>query len=316
MKKFILKPAIFVTICLSGFLLFSSCNKNDNNPAPPASGTITDVVSADADLSLLKTGVVKADLATTLSGPGPFTLFAPTDEAFAAAGITSDVINSLPTDDLSNLLLYHVIDSKILAADVPAGPNAKVITASGDSVFVTNNANGVFVNGAQVTQADIMATNGVVHKINAVLMPAVGNLVVSAQADTSLTYLVAAVLRASTGSTDVASVLSGSNILTLFAPTNNAFRAAGFATIDDINASDPDVLAGILTYHVVSGRIFSSDLTNGEQATTLNGGSITISTSASVTVKGNSNTSAANVVKANTVATNGVIHKIDQVLLP
>ena len=295
--------------------LFTGCKKS-STPAPPASTTITDIVSANSSFTLLKSAVVKAGLATTLSSAGPFTVFAPSDTAFTGSGITASVINTLTADQLKTILLYHTLGAKVLAADVPAGPNAKVITASGDSVFVTKNASGVFVNGIPVTQADIPASNGVIHAIARVLLPPAGNIVQVAQADTSFTYLVAAVLRASTGSTPVATVLSTGGPFTVFAPTNKAFRAAGFATIDTINAADPDALAAILTYHVVAGRVFSSDLTEGGQPTTVNGEKVTISLLSGASVKGNSNTTASNIIASNIMANNGVVHVIDQVLLP
>ena len=137
-----------------------------------------------------------------------------------------------------------------------------------------------------------------------------------AQADTSLSYLVAAVLRASQGSTNVAQVLSGNGPFTVFAPTNNAFRAAGFATIASIQMADPNTLASILTYHVIGARVFSSDLSNGEMAPTLNGENVTIGLMSGATVKGMKNTTPSNIIATNIVATNGVIHVIDQVLLP
>jgi len=315
MKSLISKAALFS--CLLAVTAIVSCSKDDDDGNNPSSNTISDVVAADADLSTLESALVKANLTATLSSTGPFTLFAPTNEGFTNAGITADVLNSISTTDLSNILLYHVIPSAIPAAGVPAGPNAKVIAANGDSVFVTSNANGVFINGIQVIQADISASNGIIHKTGNVLIPAVGNIVETAQADTSFTYLVAAVLRASTGSSDIAGILSGSDILTVFAPTNNAFRAAGFPTIDAINAADPDALAGILTYHVIAGRIFSSDLTNASMPATLGGATVTIGVSTSgATVKGTANATPSNITKANIVATNGVIHVIDQVLLP
>lgn len=314
MKKLLANKFLLAFTFLT--VIVSSCSKNDDTP-PPVPNTISNVVATDADLSTLNSAVIKGGLVETLNGPGPFTLFAPTNEGFENAGITSDVLSGLSADAVNNLLLYHVIPSQILAADVPAGPNAKVVTASGDSVFVTNNTNGVFINGVKVVTADIAATNGVVHKIDNVLMPAVGNIVASAQADTSLSFLVAAVVHASTGNTDIVGILSGSDILTVFAPSNNAFRAAGFASIDQINATDPNTLAGILAYHVLNGRIFSSDLTDGAMPNTLANKTLTIGVSdAAVTVKGNSNTAASTVIKANVVATNGVIHVIDQVLLP
>ncbi|MEP6950484.1 MAG: fasciclin domain-containing protein [Ginsengibacter sp.] len=102
----------------------------------------------------------------------------------------------------------------------------------------------------------------------------------------------------------------------MYLPTNNAFRAAGFATINDINAADPNTLTGILTYHVIAGRVFSSDLADGAQPATLNGGKVTIGLTTGATVKGNSNASPSNIIITNIVATNGVIHVIDKVLLP
>jgi uncharacterized surface protein with fasciclin (FAS1) repeats len=315
MKRIIVKNKFLVAFAFLAIVI-SSCSKDDdnNNNTP---NTIANIVATDADLTTLQAAVVKGNLTATLSGTEPYTLFAPTNTGFENAGITSADLDALSSADVSKLLSYHLIPSTILAAQVPVGPNAKVITQSGDSVFVTNNSNGVFINGVKVVKADIVATNGVVHKIDNVLKPAVGNIVAAAQADTSLSFLVAAIVHASTGDIDVAGLLSGGTILTVFAPDNNAFRAAGFASIDQINAADPNALAGILAYHVVNGRIFSSDLTDGQMPATLAGATVTIGVSSgSVTVKGINNSTAANVAKANIVATNGVIHVIDQVLLP
>src|SRR5690349_21318927 len=110
MKNFISKARLF--ICLLALTVIVSCSKDDNGDNPP-SNTISDVVAADADLSTLESALTKANLNSTLSGTGPFTLFAPTNEGFTNAGITSDVLNSISTEDLSNILLYHVIPSSI-----------------------------------------------------------------------------------------------------------------------------------------------------------------------------------------------------------
>lgn len=308
--------SLFAVLSLSILAFsFTSCDDDDDpTPAPP---TITAQVVAGANLSLLESAVVKANLATTLDGPGPYTVFAPTDEAFAATGITSTTINTLTAAQLQTILLYHTLPAEVFAANVPAGPNAKVITASGDSVFVTRNGQGVFVNGTNVTQADIDASNGVIHLISRVLLPPAGNIVEVAQANSNFSFLVAAVLRASTGTTNVAQILSSGGPFTVFAPTNDAFIAAGFANIAAINAADPNTLASILTYHVVPGRVFSSDLTNGATPATANGATVTIGvTSTGATVKGRTNTAASNIVGANIMARNGVVHVIDRVLLP
>ena len=302
------------------FLLLTSvalicCKKSDPVAAGP--GTITSQVSSGSNFTLLKSAVIKSGLAPTLDGTGNFTVFAPTDEAFISSGVTSGVIGSLSGDQLKKILLDHTLTSKILAAGVPAGPNAKVVTASGDSIFVTKNSNGVYVNGVNVVMADLPASNGVIHTMSKVLLPATGNIVQVASSDTAFSFLVAAVLRASTGSTNVAAILSGPGILTVFAPVNNAFRALGFATIDAINAADPDALTAILTYHVVPGRVFACDLSDGIQAATANGAKVTIGIAGSAaSVKGLSNPTASAIIGTNLMATNGVVHVINQVLLP
>ena len=142
-------------------------------------------------------------------------------------------------------------------------------------------------------------------------MPPTGNIVETAQGNPNFTYLVAAVVRA-----NLAATLSGAGPFTVFAPTNQAFIAAGFPTIASIQAADPAVLTGILTYHVVGARVFSSDLTEGLKPTTVNGGTVTITLTGGAKVKGNKNQTASSVTQANLVTTNGVIHVIDQVLLP
>lgn len=306
----------FITSITLASVLFSSCKKDRDIAINNNNSSIAALVSGSANLSLLRTAVVRAGLVQTLSSNGTFTVFAPTNDAFAAAGLGSDdKINAVPVDQLKNILLYHVLNTVNSAANIPNGTN-EVTTASNAKAYTTKNANGVFVNGAKVIQADIQASNGVVHLINKVLMPPPGNIVVAAQGNANLSFLVAAVVRASAGNTNVAQVLSGTGPYTVFAPTNAAFQAAGFASIDAINAADPNTLAAILTYHVVQGRVFSSDLTEGATPTTLNGGKVTISLTGGAKVKGTKNATAANITVTDVVTTNGVVHVIDQVLLP
>jgi uncharacterized surface protein with fasciclin (FAS1) repeats len=312
----------FACLKLSGWLLsatlvatlLSSCNKDDDKDMTDK--TISSVVTTNTNFSMLATAVQKAGLTATLNGNGPFTVFAPNNDAFIASGVTNATISGLPASTLENILLYHTLGMNVMASAVPAGPNAVVEAMNGDKLYVTRNSSGVYINGVKVVQADISAKNGTIHTIERVLMPPMGNLVETAVMDTSFTYLVAAVLRASEGSTNVAQVLSGSGPFTVFAPTNQAFRNAGFATIASIQSANSNTLAGILTYHVLSGRVFSSDLTNGAMPATLNGATVTIGVSTGATVKGMGNSSASNVIKANIVADNGVIHVIDQVLMP
>jgi len=266
-------------------------------------------------VALARTGLIK-ELAKF---DGAYTLFAPTDDAFMDAGFKSiqDIIRT-PVETLTPILLYHVLGIKVKAADVPAGPNAAVPTLNGANIYATRKPDGsVFINGTEVIYADIRAVNGVIHVIDRVLIPPTGNIVQTAiAANPEFSYLVAAVTRASQGSTNVAGLLSGNGPFTVFAPVNQAFKNAGFNTIADILNASPNALTPILAYHVISGRIFSSDLSNGITPTMFAGGTTTITLTGGPKIKGNGNTSAANIVKTDIVTTNGVIHVIDGVLLP
>lgn len=304
-----------ITLALCSLIIFGSCAKdNEGDHEPEAS--IATIVATNPDFSLLEAAVIRAGLLETLSAEGTLTVFAPDNGSFEAAGLgTEAAINAVPVEDLKRIILYHVLGQEYPADDIPMGTTA-LSTANNLKVFVTKNDKGVFVNGVQVKTADIMASNGVIHAIGKVLMPPSGNIVEVAQSNSNLSFLVAAVVRASAGSTDVAAVLSGAGPYTVFAPTNEAFMNAGFATIADIQAADPNTLAGILTYHVVAGRVFSSDLSDGLMPETLNGEKVTITLSGGAKVKGNGNTSAANIILTDIVTTNGVVHVIDGVLLP
>lgn len=306
---------------LAAVIGLTSCDKDDD---PVVTNTITDVVSNSASFSVLKEAVVKANLATTLSGAGPFTVFAPDNTAFANAGITSATVAALTPTQLSDLLLYHTLGSKVLAADVPAGPNAKVITAGGDSVFVTKNTAGVFVNGIKVTAADIAADNGVIHQLSKALNKPSGNVVATAQAPGSgLDSLVKAIVRANNapgGDPTLINTLSTATI-TVFAPGNAAFTQLLTALgTNDINNIPVATLVAVLKYHVVVGRAFSSDLANGN-LTMFAGGNTSINltngSGGGPTIKGNGNgTNLSNIVGTNLMCRNGVVHVIDRVLLP
>lgn len=316
LRKFLFKSTLLLASSMAVFV--TSCNKDDD----PVSNTITDIVVANDNFSTLEAAVVKANLQATLSGAGPFTVFAPDNAAFSAAGITTAVLNGLTPADVSTILLYHTIGARINAADVPAGPNAKVTTASGDSVFVTKNASGVYINGVKVTTADVAADNGVVHVIGSVLNPPAGNIVETAVA-AGLDSLVKAVTRATTapgGDPTLAGTL-GSATLTVFAPTNAAFtQLLSALSLTDINQIPVATLLAVLRYHVVGGRAFSSDLSNGALPM-LAGGSTTTNltngTGGGPSILGNGNGgNRSNITATNIVCRNGVVHLIDRVLLP
>jgi len=307
-------------------VLVSGCTKDSDNPVTPVSKTVVDVVVENPNTTLLEAAVIRAGLADALANTQNITVFAPDDNAFKMLDINGDgtpdldteaKINALDPTVLAEVLSFHVIGAKVPAADVPAGPNAPVVALNGDSLYLTKNASGVFINGTKVKMADVEASNGVIHIVEKVLLPAGGNNIVElAAANPNFTYLVAAVTRADASGTSISGALSGDGPFTVFAPTNAAFMAAGFATIADIEAADPAVLRDILLYHVIGARVFSSDLTEGTQPATVGGGTVTVTLAGGAKVKGTTNATPSNITGTNVLATNGVIHVIDQVLLP
>lgn len=296
-----------------GFFGLTSCSEDDTVVTEKKS--IVDVVVNSADFTLLEAAVLHAGIAEALKNPN-ITVFAPTDAAFKAAGFANEAaIKAADKTAVANILAYHVVPSLVPASAIATKDNDVVTMLSGGKAYVTKNAGGVSVNGAKVTAADVKAENGaIIHIIDAVLINETKNIVALAQSNPNLTFLVAAVLRANEGTTKVVDILSGQGPFTVFAPTNDAFKAAGFANEAAIKAADPNVLASILTYHVVAGRVYSTNLTSGT-ATTANGGNVTVN-AANATLKGTKNSTATKIMAVNIPASNGVVHVIDAVLLP
>lgn len=311
--KFIMVEKVMRSLMLVLFavsaLVITGCDDDDNDGNDLK--TITEVVVDGDDFTLLEAAVVRAGLADALA-QGTLTVFAPTDEAFQAAGFANvAAINATPVATLQAVLQYHVINAAVASSAIPTADNTAQTTLGGGTIYITKNGSGVSVNGAVVTQADVSALNGVIHVIDNVLLPPAGNIVEIAADNPDFTFLVAAVTRANLGTT-----LATTSPLTVFAPTNAAFQAAGFPTIESIQSADVNVLTDILTYHVVGARAFSTNLTNGAEVQTLAGGTVRVNINNGVTVTGKGNSNPSNVVLANINAENGVIHVIDRVLLP
>ncbi|MBO0934174.1 fasciclin domain-containing protein [Fibrella aquatilis] len=306
-----------LALCLLfvGFAFLTSCKKD---PDPVATNSITDIVSKNNDFTLLRAALVRANLTETFK-TGTFTVFAPNDAAFKASGI-ADVaaVNNLPVATLTNILQYHVLGKRVAASEVPTAVNTPLQTllTTNGTVYVSKIGSTVSINGKKVITPDVAADNGVIHVIDGVLMPPSGDIVATVLANPgSYSLLAQAVTRAGTA---VVTALQSTTAATVFAPTNEAFIAAGFNAAA-IAAAAPATLAKVLSYHVVPGRVFSSQLTDGLTVGTLLGATPTLKfgVGTGVTVLGASNgTSASNVVVANEVATNAVIHRIDRVLLP
>jgi uncharacterized surface protein with fasciclin (FAS1) repeats len=192
-----------------------------------------------------------------------------------------------------------------------------VPTLNGNILFASKNTNGTFVNGISVKTADINASNGIIHVINGVLIPPTQSIAEIAAGNPDFSILLAAVVRAG-----LADAVSAPGKYTVFAPTNAAFQAAGFADEAAIENAPQDVVLGIVSQHVIPTNVYASDLVNNATAPTLKAGTtLTVNTSpAGVKVTGSTNPFS-NVVTTtdgatyNITATNGVIHVVDRVIL-
>lgn len=327
---------VLLAAVLMPALLFTSCQKQAAPDANESGQTIATLLASlsvneqqsdrqlrnnaprQATFQLLSYAIVRSGLTNELDDPkAAFTLFAPTDDAFAAANLgTTQAIDNVPVATLRAVLLYHGLGSRVLSTQVPANTNTEITMLSNQKAYVNRRNGMVFINGAMVVSADIRAKNGVIHAINRVLFPPAGNIVQVASANENFTYLVAALGRASTIMPNLVNALQGAGPFTVFAPTNQAFINAGFPTIQSIESAPASSLQPILQYHVITARVFSSDLSNGLTPTMLNNQQTLITLTSGAQIKGNANNMPSNITQTDLMATNGVIHVIDRVLLP
>jgi len=293
------------------------------------------IFDPEGRFTTLVTAVETAELDGALTdAAATLTVFAPTNDAFAAyidASDFADASELLASDMLADILLYHVLGAEVPSSAIPAGPSFALslydndAEGPGEEIFISNNGDaGIFLNGGpQVINADIVADNGVVHAIDGVLVPpmsSIAEIVVAAASDEDspqFTLLLAALQNADDTDGDLVELLSSEEgTYTVFAPTDEAFNAAGFADVAAVEAADPATLRAILLYHVVPAAVFSTDLVSGV-VTTAGGGDITVTVADPVTIADlNADSEDAEVTGVNILATNGVIHVIDQVLLP
>lgn len=294
----------------------SSCDKDDD-PMPTPKPTVVGIAQSDTSFSILVAAVLAAKLDGALSDlTKSYTVFAPTNNAFRAAGIDAAVIAGYTpaqiTDVLTPILLYHVLGSEAFSKDVPASD--PLTTLNTKKIFASSNANGVFVNGIKVSKPDLDATNGVVHVIDGVLIPPTKTIAEVVVGNADFTTLLAALGVAQDG---LVAALSGAGKFTVFAPDNDAFVTSGITSTVLAGLTQPQA-ATIIKAHVIGTNVFASDLINNSTAPTLNTTpsqqTLTVTLPPAVKITGGTNTEASNIIAANIVCTNGVIHVIDRVL--
>ena len=320
LKSFSLKSFAILTILA---MVFASCQKEDSIVTTVQNDELKNIIEVlknyesevvsesnlksgdlsrrNATFNTLVAALVETDLLEVVIN-NELTVFAPTDAAFAELGLDASNIGTLP--GLADILLYHVVSGRVYSYDLAPG---FVPTLNGAAVEVKIKGRTAMINNAKLPARNIEALNGVVHIVDKVLLPPTTDIVdLAISLAPEFTTLVDAVVQAG-----LVDVLKGEGPFTVFAPTNQAFADLGI----DLSTLTTEQLTGILLYHVVPGRVYSSDLSTGNVAT-LNG-DIFIDLS-DLTIKDNGSMDNANLVAAllNVQATNGVVHVIDKVLLP
>ncbi len=268
---------------------------------------IVETAVAAGSFNTLAAALKAAGLVDVLTGKGPFTVFAPTDEAFAKlpAGTVEKLLLPENKDKLIAILTYHVVPGNVMASDVVKLDGANTVNGQRANIKVWEGK--VMVDGATVTATDVTASNGVIHIIDSVILPESRDLIGVATEAGSFNTLAAA-LKA----TDLVGALQGDGPFTVFAPTDAAFAKLPAGTVEKLlRPENLDTLKGILLYHVVEGRVYSDAAAKLHMAPTLNGKKIDIHSSTKGLTINN-----ANVTGADIDASNGVIHVIDTVLLP
>jgi len=321
--------------------------------------TVVDIAAGNENFTTLVAAIKAADLAGTLSGEGPFTVFAPTDAAFAALpdGLVAALVRPENKEVLQKILTYHVIAAKLDASSVVKGikenkGKLSAATVSGGKFSVMTNMGKVMIKDAQgnvanVTATDIMGSNGIIHVIDRVILPAdvdpaalLSDKVMVMSERTKPTHSRAAdlgptistiasgndnfkTLTAALGAVGLVETFDSPGEYTVFAPTDAAFGALPDGTVNNLVANQKDVLKGILTYHVIPAKVSAASLVAAIKANknyylmqtlggqtlvaTIKGGDVQL-----IDAAGNRST----VVVTDVEASNGIIHGIDAVVMP
>lgn len=299
-------------LVVSAVSLVAACGGGDDDQ--PAN--IVQTAQSDPQFSVLVEAVVAADLATTLSGPGPFTVFAPTNDAFAALltelGLTkAQLLADKPL--LTKVLTYHVLPSQVLRADIPLG--RAITTVESDIVKIDTAGTGLAITDGRnrvssIVRADVRATNGVIHAIDKVLLPPDKTIVQTAAATADFSILVEAVTAAG-----LVGTLNGPGPFTVFAPTDAAFAAL----LTELGVTKAQLLANtalltkVLTYHVIPARVLKAEITLNTPIATVETETLRVGAGFVIT---DQRGRTSNIVATDILTSNGVVHAIDKVILP
>lgn len=317
MKSVLQRRRLILSVAaLGATAVLPACGGGGGGGFVPFIPNLVQSAQTKPELSVFVEAVNAADLSATLQGSGPYTVFAPTNDAFTALlgelGVTKDaLLANKPL--LTAVLKYHVLSGAIRKSDIPLGKAIVPLSggffkieAEGSALKLTDGRNRV----TQVVSTDGGALNGVLHTVDRVLLPANQDIVQTAQATPSLSILVEAVVAAG-----LVDTLKGPGPYTVFAPTDTAFAAllAELGLTKDTLLADTALLTKVLTYHVLPARVLKAEIPLNTPIPTVQGQTIIINSSLQIIDQRGRNSG---IVATDIFNTNGVVHVIDKVLLP
>lgn len=309
-------------------VVIAGCSKDDD-AGTVDNNRIPQVLTDNFNLSVMNTVLSRSNMRNELLLPGPYTVFAPSDEAFAKAGYASPVAVLAASQPLvTRIAAYHILEGNYDLNKMPFLFNQE-IRSYGGKLYVTrwikNNDTILTINGSRLLSVGINASNGYVQVLDRMLEPYVHERLADAIAsEATLTLFHQAIQRAG-----LSELLSGAGPYTVYAPNNSAMTAMGFATVQAINEADPAVLAAMLRYHIAADRRFINDyiLSTGVSASTTQGmidnNSVSVTliphpqqpdAYTGITLKGPGNDTQVTLLRQDMITGNGVLHIIDQVL--
>jgi uncharacterized surface protein with fasciclin (FAS1) repeats len=316
MKKLLIKPGISISLATLCFMSAVSCNKSSSPGIDSQTSTLAYVLANGTNTTIFNSAVVKAGLDTVFSSPSIFTLFVPNDQTCNQYGYTQTLINGFTREQARQWVLYQTYAGTALPFESFNGKTEqKLVMANGDSVFVSGDSNRTYVNGYQFLNSELTASNGVMLALQNVLSPPQNNLNQLVNNDTSLSFLNEAILLATPIPDSLGTLLSTGGPFLLLAANNDAFRKLGYNSPSDLDTLNPDSLRSMVLLSMIPQRLFSYDISDSSEYTSAGDSTLLFlisGTQAKVQVLGSLNSS--NAVSINTMAINGVLFKIDEVL--
>jgi uncharacterized surface protein with fasciclin (FAS1) repeats len=306
----------FCLYLLSAALFSLACNKQSAPDINAETSSLGYILANGTNTTIFNSAVVKAGLDSLFNGPSLFTLFVPNDQACTQSGYPQSVIDGFSTDRAKQWVLYQTYAGTALTLESFIGKtNESLVMADGDSIFISGDSNRTFVNGNQMLNSEVKAANGNMFALQYVLNPPNQNLAQIINSDTSLTFLNEAILLSDPIPDSLSVVLSSGGPFSFFAPVNNAFRSLGFTNPSDLTAINPDTLRNMILTSMIAQRLFSYNLADSAIYTSLSDSTLLFINSGlqqSVQILGSPFSS--NAITVNTMATNGVLFKIDAIL--